>query len=160
MKNKFVIIFSWALVVATMLIIFNFSKQPGKQSAAVSEGVIVQILDVFLEKEEITPPVINKFQLPIRKIAHFGIYMLLAFCMISAFEKTFKLKLMTNSLLSVVSCAIYAVSDEIHQNFSANRGPSVTDVLIDTGGAILGVALYLLFLHLYNKYQNKSRIQN
>ena len=160
MKNKLIIIFSWALVVATMLIIFNFSEQPAKQSAAVSEGVIVQILDVFMEKEEITPTVISKFQLPVRKIAHFCVYMLLGFCMISAFEKTFKLKLLLNSLFSVLACAIYAVSDEIHQNFSESRGPSVTDVLIDTGGATLGIASFLLFLYFFNKFQAKSRVQS
>ncbi len=158
MKDKLIIVFSWALVVATMLIIFNFSAQPGKQSAAVSEGVIVQILDVFLEKEEITPTVVKKFQLPIRKIAHFGVYMLLGFCMISAFEKTFKIKLWINSVLSGVCCSIYAISDEIHQNFSESRGPSATDVLIDTGGAIIGIALFLLVLHIFNKIQSKSRI--
>lgn len=158
MKNKLVIIFSWLLVAVTMLIIFNFSAQPGKQSSEVSEGVVVQILGVVMDKEDITPPVIQKFQLPIRKLAHFGVYMLLGFCMISAFEKTFKIKMWINSVLSVFACALYAVSDEIHQNFSESRGPSVTDVLIDTSGSLVGILLFLLILYIYNKSINKSRI--
>ena len=159
MKDKLTIVFSWVLVLITMLIIFNFSAQPGKQSSAMSEGAVVQILGIVMDKEEITPPVISKFQLPIRKLAHFGIYMLLGFCMISAFEKTFKIKLWLNAVLSELACVLYATSDEFHQSFSENRGPSVVDVLIDSSGAIVGILMFLGVLFLYNKSLKKSRVQ-
>lgn len=152
MKNKLIIIFSWLLVLSSMLMIYNFSEEDAKESTATSEGVIVQILDIFMEKEEITPPVIRKFQIPIRKIAHFGIYMLLGFCMLSAFEKTFKIKIYFNILFSEIVCALYALSDEIHQNFTAGRGPSAKDVLIDSSGAICGIIIFWLLLFIIKKF--------
>ena len=156
MKNKVIIIASWLLVLLTMIIIFNFSSQTSTQSEAVSESVIVDILGVFMEKEEITPPVVQKFQIPIRKIAHFGIYMLLGFCMLNAFYNTTSLKSRVNIALSCFSCAAYAAFDEAHQSFSEGRGPSIIDVLIDTGGAILGVFLFVLFILLCKKIVNKK----
>ena len=35
----------------------------------------------------------------------------------------------------------YAISDEIHQIFTPNRTPMVTDVFIDTSGVILGIVI-------------------
>lgn len=151
MKNKLIVIFSWLLVLATMLMIYNFSAENAEASTSTSGGVIVQILDIFMEKEEITPPVIQKYQFPIRKAAHFGIYMLLGFCMLNAFEKTFKLKIWLNISFSLLSCIIYAILDEVHQNFSAGRGPSPKDVLIDSVGAVCGILIFWGFLMLLHK---------
>lgn len=158
MKSKLTIVFSWFLVVLTMIIIFNFSGQPAQQSSEVSEDVVVQILDIVMDKEDITPPVVQKFQFPVRKLAHFSIYMLLGFCMISAFEKTFKIKKYLNIIFSILASTVYAITDEIHQSFSFNRGPSFVDVLIDTSGAIAGTFIFILLMHLYKKFiLNKSR---
>lgn len=160
MKNKIIIIFSWLLVLASMLMIYNFSAENAEKSTSTSEGVIVQILDIFMEKEEITPPVIIKYQFPIRKVAHFGIYMLLGFCMLSAFEKTFKIKIWLNIVFSMISSVLYAISDEIHQNFSAGRGPSPKDVLIDSAGALCGILIFcalLAMLHKIEKHLKRSR---
>ena len=156
MKNKLVIITSWALVVATMAIIFIFSSQNAASSSSLSQSVVVEILDIVMDKEDITPSVIKKYHFPIRKLAHFGIYMLLGFFMINSFNKSFKLKKWLIILLSIVASGIYAVSDEIHQNFTAGRGPGLVDVLIDTGGAVVGISLFILFIFLYNKIFNKK----
>ena len=160
MKNKLIVIFSWLLVLASMLMIYNFSAENAETSTATSEGVIVQILDIFMDKEEITPPVIKKYQFPIRKAAHFGIYILLGFCMLSAFEKTFKIKIWLNIVFSLISCVLYAISDEIHQNFSAGRGPSPKDVLIDSAGALCGILIFwalFAMLHKIEKHLKRSR---
>ncbi len=160
MKNKIIVIFSWLLVLASMLIIYYFSEETADKSKVTSEGVIVQILDIFMDKEEITPPVIKKYQFPIRKAAHFGIYILLGFCMLSAFEKTFKIKIWLNIVFSLISCVLYAISDEIHQNFSAGRGPSPKDVLIDSAGALCGILIFtalLAILHKIEKHLKRSR---
>ena len=160
MKNKIIIIFSWFLVLASMLMIYNFSAESAEKSTTTSGGVVVQILDIFMDKEEITPPVIKKYQFPIRKAAHFGIYMLLGFCMLSAFEKTFKIKIWLNIVFSLISCVLYAISDEIHQNFSAGRGPSPKDVLIDSAGALCGILIFwalLAMLHKIEKHLKRSR---
>ena len=121
MKNKVIVIASWLLVILTMIIIFNFSSQNSTQSSQVSEGVVVEILGIVMDKEEITPPVIQKFQFPIRKLAHFGIYMLLGFCMLNAYHNSTALKPWINIVLSIACCAAYAAFDEAHQSFSAGR---------------------------------------
>lgn len=152
MKNKITIILSWALVLLTMVIIFNFSAESSEESSKTSGDVVEQVLGIFMEKEEITPPVVKKYQFPIRKAAHFGIYMLLGFCMMSAFEKTFKIKYLLNILFSGFSCILYAISDEIHQSFSADRGPRIVDVVIDSVGAIVGVLTFAGLIFLYKKF--------
>ena len=156
MKGKVTIVTSWLLVLLTMIIIFNFSGQSGTQSSQVSEGVIVEILGVVMDKEEITPPVVQKFQLPVRKLAHFGIYMLLGFCMLNAFYNSFKIKMWMNILLSLLSCAVYATFDECHQGYSVGRGPSALDVLIDSSGALVGIGLFVIFIHFCIKKLNKG----
>lgn len=160
-KKITVITVSWLLVLLSMLIIFNFSNESSEKSSETSKGVVVQVLDVVMEEEKITPPVIKKYQFPIRKIAHFGIYMLLGFCMYSAFEKSFKVKFWINLSLSFVCCVLYAISDEFHQNFSEGRGPSPTDVLIDSSGALVGILIFIGLQCFYNqiilKKLNRSR---
>ena len=156
MKNKISIIISWLMVLLTMLIIFNFSGQNSTQSTSVSEGVVVDILSIFIEKEEITPLLVDKFNFPIRKLAHFGIYMLLGFCFVNALNMTFKLKIWIHTLIAAGGCLIYAIVDETHQGFSDGRSPQILDVIIDTSGAILGIALLLLVIYFSKKLQIKQ----
>jgi len=40
-----------------------------------------------------------------------------------------------------ISCVFVATTDEFHQSFVKSRSASVQDVLIDSGGAILGVLI-------------------
>lgn len=46
---------------------------------------------------------------------------------------------------AVLLASLYALSDETHQVFVLDRGAGVTDVLIDTLGATLGVGSRLLY---------------
>ena len=117
----------------------------------------MQVLDTVMPKEEITEPVVEKYQFPIRKVAHFGIFMLLGFCMYNAFLKSFNLHFTINMLLSFLSCVLYAISDEWHQNYVEERGPSPMDVLIDSLGAIIGILLLWIFNFVYSRILNKLR---
>ena len=55
-------------------------------------------------------------------------------------------------------CLFYAVTDEYHQLFIAGRGSSIRDVLIDFGGAILGIEFfYLAYYKIYVRYSFKKR---
>ncbi len=155
MKNKVIIILSWTLVFLTAFIIFCFSWQPAKSSVKTSEDMVVQILDVVMDKEQITTPVIKKAQLPIRKVAHFGIYMLLGFTLISAMEKSFKLKRWLLIVISESACAIYAVLDETNQIFRLGRTPYFVDTIVDSLGSISGIFFYFGAIALYTKVINK-----
>ena len=150
MINKVTIVLSWLLVLISMLMIFSFSSETAVTSTQTSAGVVTEVLGVVMDKEDITPAVVSKYQSPIRKMAHFGIYMLLGFCTISAFEKTFKIKLLFNTVLSFVFCIIYAFSDEFHQSFTEGRGPSFFDVLIDSSGALTGILFFLALIKIFS----------
>ena len=144
------------MVLASMLMIFIFSEESGEQSAETSGGVIKDVLDVFMPEEDITEEVIKKYQFPFRKIAHFGIFMLLGFCLANAFRNTINLKLIYTYIFSFGSVVLYASLDELHQELSVNRGPSFKDVLIDSLGGLVGVCLFALMIYLFNKVYIKK----
>ena len=48
------------------------------------------------------------------------------------------------AVVAVLLAAAYGATDEFHQAFTPGRGPSITDVVIDTIGAGVGVGLRLL----------------
>jgi VanZ family protein len=43
-------------------------------------------------------------------------------------------------------CLFVAATDEFHQTFVASRGASVRDIVIDSGGAILGLLVGSIFM--------------
>lgn len=45
----------------------------------------------------------------------------------------------------LMGCALFAASDEFHQTFVKSRTPSVRDVFLDVGGALLGLLLGMTF---------------
>ena len=93
MKNKIIlIVFSWLLVIATMLIIYSFSNETGAESSKTSGGIIKAFLEIFLPHDKVTVELIAKFQHPVRKLAHFSIYALLGLTVSNAFCHSFKIK--------------------------------------------------------------------
>ena len=138
MKNKALIIFlSWLMVVLSMVIISNFSSETGVESSNTSGGMIRELLTLFLHEEQITDELVQQFQHPIRKLAHFCEFMLLGFCLANAFIQTISLKLVFSSVFAFLGAVIYALFDElVLQGISDNRGPSFNDVLIDSFGCI------------------------
>jgi VanZ family protein len=77
----------------------------------------------------------------VRKFAHFFAYLVLGILVLSAFVKS-DYKGGKTFVYAFVICAVYASSDEIHQLFVSGRGCQIKDVLIDSGGALTGIALY------------------
>ena len=157
MKNKAVIILSWLLVAITTAIIFSFSFQDSTSSLVSSEDVASQVLSVVKEKEDINPRAVRDFQFPIRKIAHFGIYMLLGFTLISAVEKTLKIKTLLSIIVSEFICIIISISDEIIQIFREGRTAYYIDSIIDSVGAITGIFLYIFIIYLCRKVFKKFK---
>lgn len=159
MKKYIILITSWLCVLLTMLIIFCFSAEDAEQSTQTSGGVIEDVLDTVLPEDKVTPELVNKFQFPFRKIAHFCIFMLLGFCLSNAFNVTIKNKWYISYPCALVSGILYAISDEWHQNFSLGRGPSFKDVLIDSAGVAVGIGCFVLFLFVLNHLKNKKPIK-
>jgi len=83
------------------------------------------------------------YDLILRKFAHIFEYFFLTFLLFRAWKSTkevltFKFFIFYGAIFSF----LYAVSDEFHQSFIPNRGPSAVDVLIDTAGIIVFLIIF------------------
>lgn len=133
--NKLIII----LLILWMTIILYFSHQPVNESSQLSEGISKPIIEKIegIVKIDIDE---EKFDYFIRKFAHFTEYMILGILIYIASSKNGIPK--NNKVLwCILFCALYAITDEIHQAFVPGRGPKVSDVLIDSFGSITGILI-------------------
>jgi hypothetical protein len=80
------------------------------------------------------------------KLAHFGIYCVLAFFIDRALrvQTRFPLLQSRHLLFTVLLTTLYGLSDEIHQVFIPGRNASVYDLLADAAGALLFCVGFLL----------------
>lgn len=140
------------LSLAVMCLIFYLSSQPAPVSQRLSDGILYKIM-IFLGFED--ELLIMSFGKLIRKIAHFCEYGVLSVCLGLFFcelslEKSVSEKLpFTKALLFSF---VYAASDELHQYFVPGRSMQLSDILLDTAGAVVGLGcLWLLkklsFIH-------------
>ena len=153
MLKKFFHILLWALVIVWLVVIFNFSASDGATSDGQSKGFIERsVYDVatFLynigirdhaPSERNVKTVANRLNATIRKIAHGTIYFVLAFLVLIALGTKID-HFWRNSLIAVLFCLIYSLTDEYHQLFVPGRTGAFTDCLIDTGGALIACVVY------------------
>lgn len=124
--NKY---FSFICVVIICITIFLFSNQPGEISSQISNNTLT------------------------RKIGHILEYFALSF-FFTAFLTNF-FYITKNKIIiifySFLFITIYASLDEFHQTFIANRNGSITDIIIDTIGGILGIILSITIKNLQKK---------
>jgi VanZ family protein len=82
-----------------------------------------------------------------RHCAHVGEYAVLALLMWRALRWGTSVSIRMPNLYGVilVGCALLAASDEFHQTFVKSRTPSIHDVLLDIGGASLGLLIAASF---------------
>jgi VanZ family protein len=85
-------------------------------------------------------PTFGILNLLIYKGAHMLGYALLAVSFWHGLSRGIKIR-RRHIVLAFLLSAAYAVSDELHQIFTAGRNPSPVDVLIDAAGAALGLAI-------------------
>jgi VanZ family protein len=146
LKNKKLIIF-WAAVLLWMLLIFTFSAQPGKQSDTLSKDVAKVVVETKDQTTTSSKTPIKKINISaaldhmVRKFAHFVVYMILGILIINAVLQMKKFKAKAYAIAPLL-CVLYASSDEFHQIFVPGRTPLVTDVMIDSAGALVGIGLY------------------
>ncbi|MGL5935479.1 MAG: VanZ family protein [Cetobacterium sp.] len=122
--------------VAIMLLIFWFSHQNGEESLKQSNFILQYVKDLL-----------EIFNLDVRKLAHFTVYLLLG----SSYFLSYENLTLENAMKAVCLKFLYACSDEFHQSFVPSRGPSFRDVLIDTSGSIIGISSILMYLEMKNR---------
>ena len=131
----------WVLAVATA--IFLFSSQTGEESGDISRGLMDSIFS-FLHLDEEGEALLHHL---IRKAAHMTEYAVLGASVCVLFFYLSDIRLWNGmsrrgmALCALAFSAFFAATDEIHQAFVPGRGPAVKDVLIDSVGAAIGIAL-------------------
>ncbi|HIR48740.1 MAG TPA: VanZ family protein [Candidatus Faecimonas gallistercoris] len=134
------------IVILCMMIIFYFSQDTGIQSTKKSDGVILEVSsflgvhDLSMKEQQF---LIDTFVVPVRKSAHFLIYLVLGITLIS-FLREFLLSPHKLVLISIFLAFLYACSDEVHQLFVIGRSGQFSDVVLDTIGASVGVLFYYI----------------
>ncbi len=146
----------WILVIGSLLMIFSFSSQDGTASEGLSLKVTRALVAAFNGgsiDEQI--PVFDRIHHLVRKMAHAAVYCILALSVI-ALMHTYPLSLRRRYLLAGGVCLLCACADEFQQTFRSGRYGAVTDVLIDMGGAMLGLALFALAWILFHRQQKTT----
>ena len=150
------------LLFLQMWIIFGFSNQDGEKSGTISRQItelitkkISAIQNLPNDEKEI---VLKKIEHIVRKLAHFSIYAVIGFLLMSLMS-TYKIKQKNRIAISAIIGLLYAISDEIHQAFVPGRGPLVGDVFIDFSGVIMGIFIaYIIIIFCLSKlFKNEVR---
>ncbi|SOC38481.1 VanZ family protein [Ureibacillus acetophenoni] len=132
---------AWIAVVLWMAFIFYMSHQPAHVSNELSKEVakVIAVNFDMVANEEFQ---LGSFNGMIRKYAHFFLYLVLGLVVIFSLNKT-GMRGTKAVLLSIAICVVFAITDEWHQLFVPGRGAQISDVLIDSCGAIVGVMSYV-----------------
>ena len=146
-KEKIKQIIYLALIIIWMLTVFMFSNENGNESQNTSRNVTKTIVKIITYNQNISEEqelkIIENIDYFIRKLAHYSIY-LLGGILIYNYINTFNLKCSKKIIISIIIGVLYAMFDELHQYFVADRSARMFDVCIDSLGVITGVALIYL----------------
>lgn len=151
------------VVVLWMCAIFWFSAQPAEESTQMSLGVGYEVGKLFVPgfsqwsaKEQ--KAFAEKVDYPVRKCAHASEYMILCFLLYFAVS-SYPVNRKKSMLLALLLTVFYAMTDEVHQLFVPGRSGRITDVAIDTAGALVSVVLLLSFHALRHKLKQAKQVR-
>ena len=139
LRNRKAVI-AWLAVLIWMGVIFYFSHQPGDVSGETSgrivemiSGAVTTVLP-FVEIPE------EGLHFVIRKGAHFSVYAVLGILSYIAFTVSGYSRRKA-VFYAWLLATVYAGTDEYHQTFIPGRSGEVTDVMIDSVGAAIGISI-------------------
>ena len=151
-------------LIFTTLLIFHFSSQPGDISSHTSSAVrdFLQHTLEWIWPGSASAGIFDFFWTYIRKFAHFMIYMILGVFALLTADSWLNWHAWKQMLISLAFCAFYAGTDEFHQLFVPGRAGMFRDVLLDTAGAAVGIAIVALCLsvHRHRKRRKMSAVPN
>lgn len=130
-----------------MIIIFSLSNQPAIDSTELSDGFISNTIgNVYkLFNKNISFDELNeikvKYTHPVRKMAHFTIYMILGI-LVTLLVREYNVSFYKCLFISLLVCLLYSISDEVHQLFVIGRSGEIRDILIDTSGSFIGIFVF------------------
>lgn len=152
-------ILSIILVLVWMGLIFSFSMQNGESSGSMSRKVIVSITETITNIKDGTEEmdrIVDRYNLFVRKGAHFFIYFVLAFLVMNALY-IWGVKTKT-LLISGIICILYAISDELHQYFVSERSGNIIDVMWDSSASLISSYLFYKLI-LVRRLNEKGKVK-
>lgn len=147
----------WVITLLWAIGIFCFSAQPATQSSKLSSKITKQIVRCLSDTntpESHIEKVARQVEHTIRKIAHFGLFMVLG-VLVFFLCRTYRVCFRIPGDVSWGITTLYALSDEIHQYFVPGRSCQITDVLIDSLGAVVGILFAAAVNLMYKKMIKK-----
>ncbi len=165
MKQKIVLRTIFLILLISLMVgIFTFSHQPAAVSSQVSGGLIERMLAAFMSNfdslsEQARAEMIEGLQHIVRKSAHAFVYTVMGVLSMS-FMLTFDFrKIKSAAVLAFLISFMYAVSDEIHQLFIDGRSGQISDVVLDSFGAVFGIAVVGFFVWIARKRRQRRKIK-
>lgn len=139
---------SLIIVIALLVLIFCLSHQNGSDSGDTS-GWFTTLINLLLP--------FSVSESTIRTLAHFSEFACLSFFVNNLFV-AYKEKL--SPVIAVSLSFLYAITDEIHQIFIPGRACQFSDMIVDLGGIISGMAVYAVVYLLAKKVIHDTVIRN
>lgn len=159
-KTRAIKIFWILLAVFWMAVIFRFSGQRAQVSSEISGSLSYRLAGRVSEwcsfgwGEETLLRYADLWEHPLRKAAHMTEYAILAGLFLGNF---FQYSIRRKYFPAWLCSTCYAATDEFHQLFVEGRSGQVTDVCIDSIGALLGLCVIYLMLLLVQRLSQKRQ---
>ncbi|HHU06685.1 MAG TPA: VanZ family protein [Clostridiales bacterium] len=151
-RQKAFLIIDILLLIITLAFIWLSSLESASESAEKSEGLLIAIapiLELFLSADRINEHMI-------RKLAHFIEFALLGgeLILLCVIDRRTRPQQVINCLSASLAVAVI---DEALQLLS-DRGPQITDVLLDFSGAVFGILFVLLIYVLVRMKKHRKQV--
>ncbi len=161
-KQKCTALLTLLPVIAVMGVIFYFSSQTAQTSTVTSSGFVDRLMEAITALfGEISASSYESVRhiatLIVRKSAHFLEFAALGFFLEIHFRTYLKHR---TWLISGAISVLYALSDEIHQNFVSERAMRISDVCIDSLGAFCAIAAVCLLAYIFIKIKDRKGEHN
>ena len=159
-NNKFLIkLLSCLPTLFLLSLIFGFSAQDGEASGSLSYQISLYIVQLFspllpaARTQEVLFERAELIHILVRKAAHMTEYFLLALSLQLPLSAWFSHRLTQNKRIFVGLAAtiLFAALDEFHQTFVPGRSGNLTDVCIDSIGAIAASLCLAVFYSVRQK---------
>lgn len=126
-------------------VIFSFSLQPAEVSDQTSMGFGQWLVETFLWgiSEEVKVMLAERFDylhFLLRKLGHFTEFFVLGVLSVSTLLQT---EVQRKGIRGIMFCALIASMDETIQLFVNGRSGQITDVLLDSVGAMVGIGVLI-----------------
>ena len=137
-----------------LAVLFFFSGQTGADSGILSSAITDMLFGWLIGRGAS----FDSLHIFTRKLAHFSIFAVEGWLLGSALLRLTENRLHA-LLASGLTCAMISVLNELHQLTSADRSCRAEDMLIDTCGALAGIAMAAAALHILRSVKKRRNKQ-